>query len=60
MTDLLNQTNLHALKSIGHHLEARARENGGDTGTPLAFVGLVTMAIGATMFVKGMNPDRGR
>ena len=60
MTDLLSQNNLQAMKSLGYQIASRAREKGEDTGTPLAFVGLVTIALGATMLMKGMEKSRGR
>lgn len=58
--DLLKPNNLHALKSIGYHLANTAREKGEDSSKPLAFVGLITIAIGATMLLKAVEKGRGR
>lgn len=60
-TDLLKPHNLHTLKSVGHHLAHAAREKGEDTAKPLAFVGLVTIAIGAKILMDASQKmGRGR
>jgi hypothetical protein len=48
----VRESHLEGLRSVGHHLMRQAREEGGDTAKPLAFVGLVTIAIGAMMLLK--------
>ena len=51
----LKESHLYGLRSLGQHMVGRARENGGDTAKPLAFVGLVTIALGATMLLKAQR-----
>lgn len=60
MTDLLNANNLQMLKSVGHHMAGRARQRGEDASQPLAFVGLMTMLIGATMLMRSTSSGRER
>lgn len=45
----MTEPSLHDLRSIGNHIYHSARKNGEDTSTPLAFLGAVTVAIGAKM-----------
>jgi hypothetical protein len=52
LADLFKTQNLHALKSVGHHMLASAREKGEDTAKPLAFIGLVTIGIGVMMLLS--------
>jgi hypothetical protein len=52
---------LHDLKAVGHHLRDSAREKGESTAMPVAFMGLVTMAIGAMMVMQASKQmERGR
>ena len=60
MLDLLKPRNLQSLKSVGYHLLNSARDKGEDTAKPLAFVGLVTVAIGVMMLSQSMSQQRGR
>jgi hypothetical protein len=62
MTDPLSHlksSHLHSLKSVGYHALNSAREKGEDTAKPLAFVGLVTMAVGAKMFLEAYQRMQG-
>lgn len=63
MSDPFKASHLHSLKSVGHHFMHSAREKGEDTTRPLAFIGLVTMALGAKMLweaYRQMEGTRGR
>jgi hypothetical protein len=61
LADLLKTNNLHVLKSVGHHMANSAREKGEDAAKPLAFVGLVTTAIGLVMLGKAfVQMERGK
>ena len=57
---MLKDSHLQGLRSVGYHLMSKAREDGGDTSKPLAFVGLVTVLLGATMLMKAMKQMEGR
>ncbi|HEX4611221.1 MAG TPA: hypothetical protein VH092_23720 [Urbifossiella sp.] len=59
LADIFKSSNLHTLKSVGHHMLSSARERGDDTGKPLAFIGLVTIAIGVVMLANA-NRQTGR
>jgi hypothetical protein len=61
MDDLFKTRNLQSLKSVGYHLANAAREKGEDSAKPLAFVGLVTIAIGAKILMDASQKmGRGR
>ncbi|HYH66063.1 MAG TPA: hypothetical protein VD866_15320 [Urbifossiella sp.] len=62
LADLFKTQNLHALKAVGYHMLTSARDKGEDTAKPLAFIGIVTIAIGAMMLLsatKQMNRGDG-
>jgi len=50
--ELIKPHHLHSLRSVGHHLLGAARDKGEDTAKPLAFIGIVTIAIGAMMLMN--------
>ena len=56
----LKESHLHTLRSLGQGLAGRARENGGDPSKPMAFVGLVTIGLGAMMLLKSQSVGRSR
>ncbi len=59
--DEIKPHHLQSLRSVGQHLLSSAREKGEDTAKPLAFIGLVTMALGAwTIRQAAMQMERGR
>ena len=62
MQELFRESHLHALKGIGHHMLHKAREDGGDTSKPMAFIGLATIGIGVIMLLKAQKQmaERGR
>ncbi len=55
----LKTSHLHSLKSVGHHLLSNARDKGQSTAKPLAFVGLVTVALGAKLLWEAFKQTEG-
>ncbi|OWK42229.1 hypothetical protein [Fimbriiglobus ruber] len=55
----IKTAHLHSLKSVGHHMLHSARENGRDTAKPLAFIGFITVALGAKMLWEAYRQTEG-
>jgi hypothetical protein len=45
----VKNSHLHSLKAVGHHLMHSAKDKGTSTAKPLAFIGIVTVALGGKM-----------